>query len=624
MPSIVYGNTAPEITQALRQKNFSYDYPENIDLKPGSELHEKLKNEILIRARESANIMSARYDSWNEMDQYLTAYKYVDESERKVLSGDFRKPVSIVFPYTYAIQETLLSYMISAFFRDPIFRYEGYSPEDVMGSILMEQIVQLHCNKFKVMLNLHTMFRDSFAYGIGVVAPIWKVHSRGNFEGNALINIDPYRYLPDPNVAADKIQDGEFVGWSSDTNYMDLLSEETSGYDVFNVKYLSDLQFKGTSIYNTDNSARNLRTGSGKTENDFMKPITEIAMYIKLIPSEWNLGDSDTPEKWFFRLASDSVIITARPADFKHDKFPVTVAVPDFDGYSSAPLGRLEILSGLQGILDWLFNSHIANVRKAINDMIIYDPYAINTNDLKDPKPGGLIRMRRPLWGKGGISNYIQQLGVNDITRANVADSSWIVQWMQKIGGTDDAAMGSLRSGGPERLTKAEFQGTASGAVSRLERIAKVIGLQAMQDIGEFFAEHTQQMMTDDMYIKVAGDWGPTLLEEYSNSISRGRMKVSPRDLDVMYDVIVRDGSIPGGNSSGIWMKMFETLSKEPQLAQQFDIVKIFKHIAREAGAKNVNEFVRRGGGIQAQTMSPEQVQQQAQAGNIQPMNLRG
>jgi len=161
MPPLLYGNTATEDIVQLTKKDFNYDYPNNLDLKPGSALHEKIKNKILERATESASIMSSRFESWNEQDQFLTAYKRIDSDEKKVKDVDDRKPVSIVFPYSYAILETLLSYMMGAFFREPLFRYEGYSPDDVMGSILMEQVVNLHCNKFKVMLNLHTMFRDA-------------------------------------------------------------------------------------------------------------------------------------------------------------------------------------------------------------------------------------------------------------------------------------------------------------------------------------------------------------------------------------------------------------------------------------------------------------------------------
>lgn len=616
MPYIAHGNIDSERTNKLKTIHFDYEYPNGLNFTPGSKLHDTLRDMILERAMESASHMSARHSSWTEMDKFLTAYKSTSAEEQEVTELDSNKPVSIVFPYSYAILETLLSYMIAAFFRDPIFRYEGYSPDDVVGSILLQQVINLHANKFKIMLNLHTMFRDCFSYGLGVVAPIWKVHSRGNFEGNALENIDPYLYLPDPNVPADKIQEGEYIGWVNHTNYMDLLIEENDNEDIFNVKYLREISNKRTSVFSTDNSGRNIRTGSIRSESSTLSPVDEISMYIKIIPAEYSLGDSEVPEKWLFRLAADSVIISARPAEFNHDKYPIAVCSPDFDGYSSTPLSRLEILSGLQGVLDWLFNSHIANVRKAINDMFIYDPYLVNSNDLKDPKPGKLIRLRRPAWGKG-VKDAVQQFSVNDVTRANIGDSTWIVQWMQKIGATDDATMGSLRQGGPERLTKAEFQGTSTGAVSRLERIARIIGLQAMQDIGEFFASHTQQMMSDDMYVKINGEWTGLLLEEFNDSISRGRMIIKPKDLDVNYDVLVRDGSIPGSNYSDIWIRMFETISKEPRLAQEFDIVKIFKHIARNAGAKNVNDFVRRGGSINPQIMQDNQVEQQLQQGNI-------
>lgn len=191
---------------------------------------------------------------------------------------------------------------------------------------------------------------------------------------------------------------------------------------------------------------------------------------------------------------------------------------------------------------------------------------------------------------------------------------------MQKIGATDDAAMGSLRMGGPERLTKAEFQGTATGAVSRLERIARMVGLQAMQDVGEFFADHTQQMMSKDMYVKVHGEWANVLLEEYQDSISRGRMTISPKELNVMYDVVIRDGSIPGSNFSEIWPRMFETIASEPHLMQTFDVVKIFKHIARNSGAKNVNDFIRRNNNTQMTAMPNDQVASQVNQGNLIPV----
>lgn len=636
MPYIVQGEV--NRTTDFSHVNFDYEYPGGLDLKPGSELHNKIKTEILKRAVEASGVISNRFTAWNNIDRVLTTYVELDEKEKEVVSGDERKPVSIVFPYSDTILETLLGYLVAAFFEDPIFRYEGVSPEDTIGAILLEKIIDLQCYKSKVPLELHTMFRDGLSYGFGIVIPSWvrkyahKTVKKETgffsalkgmfintgfekelekdvmiFEGNALTNVDPYLSLPDPSVPIHRVQDGEFFGWVDRTNYMDLLSEERDSDDLFNVKYLKSVHNKQTSIFGEDKSDRERKAFEGTTrytQSGSQGQITRIStsttnvdvvnMYVKLIPREWKLGDGEYPEKWLFSLAADDVIIRAQPIDLDHNMFPVAVCAPDFDGYSTTPISRLEKLFGLQKIVDWLFNAHIANVRKAINDMIIFDPYLVNSNDLRNPKPGKLIRLRRPAWGRG-VKDVVAQLDIKDITRQNIADTSWIVQWMDRIGGANEAAQGGLRGGGPERLTAAEFQGTQIGQFSRLERIAKLIGIQAMQDIGFMFASHTQQLMEQETFIKATGRWQEALISEYGQRVmkDKGRMKVTPFDILVDYDIKVRDGSIPGGNYSDVWVRMFEIFGKYPEIAQRFDVVRIFKHIARNAGAKNVDDFVR-------------------------------
>ncbi len=621
MTGIIYGAVqARRDVKRLNEKDIEYNYPKDLNFKPGSELHNNILNLVLEYATNSSQHMNSRFSSWQESDKTLTAYKRVDNEEKNVLYNDDRKPVSIVYPHSYAILETLLSYMMSAFFQDPIFQYSGFGPRDVIGAILLEKVVSLHSNKFKHILNLHTMFRDAFVYGAGYVVPIWK--KTPTFEGNAILNLDPYRILPDPHVSADKLQDGEFFGWVSDHNYVSLLEEELNDpKHLFNARYLEGLDQTGTSIYQIDNSGRYFKSGSSKYNYVGRTPYTIIEKYIKLIPSDYNLSDSDKPEIWYFKIASDAVVLAARKANFDHKLIPVSNIVPDYDGYSNSPVSKIEMLSGMQGLLDWLLNSHVANVRKAINDTLIYDPSLISSKDLRNPKPGKLVRMRRSAYGRGKIGDAIQQLKVTDITRGNVADSSWLLSGMQMLSGTDDSSMGMQRQGGPERVTKAEFQGTAAGKISRLERNARIIGVQGIQDIGEFFAYHTKQVMTKEQYINVAGDWQDVLLQEYGQSIDRGRMAVSPKDIDINHDVIVRDGSLPNGNYSEVWLRMFEAIGNNEELSQEFDVVRIFKHIARNAGAKNVNDFVKRGGNIQTNVQSNQQVQNQVQAGNLIPFD---
>lgn len=647
MPYIVTGEPESRGQDYINAK-FDYAYPNSLDLKPGSDFHEKLRNKIWQRAREARNEISKRFDSWNNIDKTLTAYIPLKDKEKTLQAKDSSKPVSIVFPYTYSMLEALLTYMSLAFFQDPMFQYEGVEDDDTIGAMLLEMVIRLHCIKNKVALNFHTAIRDSLAYGVGIAIPEW-VRQYGRkavrtqytneselgttsqtgvefiddllFEGNALSNIDPYMWLPDPSVSSSEVQKGEFFGWVERDNLMNMLSKESEpDSELFNVKYVKLAKNKRSSL-SLDQSERNTKFGSDpdthRKMTDITNPVDNIKMYINLIPKEWELGSSEYPEKWFFQLTSDCIITSAYKADHNHGMYPAAVASPEFDGYSITPIGRLEILYGLQHTLDFLFNNHVANLRKAVNDMLVVDPYLININDLKDPEPGKIIRLRRPAWGRG-VDKVVQQLQVNDITRANIADSAYITQWMDRISGADQSMQGAIRQGGPERLTSAEFQGTRGSAVSRLQRIAMIIGMQFAQDIGIMFAVHTQQYMSKPQWVKATGRYAQQLQSTISPT---GRVKADPYKISVNYDMIVRDGSIPGGNFSDAWIQLFKVIGSSEPLMAEFDISRIFMYIAQQLGAKNVEDFRRNMNNIQTQTMPDEQVAQQAQAGNLIPLS---
>lgn len=640
MPNIVTGSSTHYTGASFSGVDYGYDYGD-LPMHPrNSVLHKAIVSNVMEKARASHGVISNRFSSWRDIDRLLTTYVVPTDEDRDVKSQDPNKPTTIVFPYSYAVLETMLTYLSAAFFQDPVFRYSGTSPEDTLGAIMLELVVQKHCHRNKVPLSLHTMFRDMLAYGIGPVAPGWEVHTGMRqvqqttggfqntmnrlmgrqpqtqfeesilFEGNVLHNIDPYCVLPDPSVSAHNIQKGEFFGWVENTNLVTLLNREKTDQNYFNVQYLKHLVNKQID-FGRNNSARDAKhTISPDALNDQTKLCQVVHMYIDLIPAEWDLGDEVYPEKWLFSVGAGEVVIQARPLNLNHGLYPVTMAAPDYDGYSIAPVSKLETQYGLQHTLNWLFNSHITNVRKALNDMFVVDPYMINIKDLQTPEPGKLIRMRRPAWGRG-VRDAVMQLNVNDVTQQNIGNASWIINWMNNLVGTDESMMGSMRQGGPERLTKAEYQGTRQSSMSRLEHMAKVVSMQAMQDIAYFFASHTQQLMSQDTYVKTIGEWESRLTKEYGIDIQKSRMKVSPADLLIDYDIDYRDGAIPNTDSAQVWMEMFQIIAEHPELNQRFDIVRIFEKIARTHGEKNVQEFYR--------VMPDEQVAQQVQAGNLVP-----
>lgn len=620
------------------REDYDYEYPEGLNLKPGSALSNLVCQKIFDYALMAHSKISERYDSWEQMDNILQAYIPLDDEEKSVKEKDSRKPVSIIFPYTYAIKETLATYAYNALVQDPIFQYQGVSSEDTVGAILLQKKIQMDCLKSKVALSIYTMINDALAYGIGIGVPGWEtrigtryrqrkspsivgetnymVRSAENvelesnvllYEGNKLDTIRPYQILPDPNVSCHKLQESEFYGYVEQISYVNLLGQEQSNSgEMFNVKYLRNGQ-KQSSIFIKQDS---VNFGGAETS----EIVDIIHMYVTLIPKDWKLGDSEYPEKWLFAIGGDNVILKAKPLGLTHNMYPIAVIAPDFDGYEVAPLSRLERLLGLQSTVDWLFNSHIANVRKAINDMLIVDPYMINMKDLQSPAPGKLIRTRKPAWGKG-VRDSVHQLVVNDITRANISDSSWIVQWMNHVAGVDEAMMGSLRQGGPERLTGAEFTGTRQSAMTRLNKMTMVMSAMGLQDIAYMFACHTQQLMTKETYVNFVGNLDKELAGDYG--LQQNQM-VTPYDLRVDFDIISRDGAIPAVQSTEVWMRMFDIIMKNPEVNAGFDIARIFKHIVRSMGEKNVDNFVRRP--VNVQVRPDEEVMQEVAKGNMVPM----
>jgi hypothetical protein len=277
------------------------------------------------RALHAYNNMERRYSDWRAIDKSLTAYVKLDDYEEQLKSSDDRKPVSVVVPYSYATLETLLTYLVSVNLNMPIFHYESLTGGvNKVGTIMLEKLIERHCLMNKVGLALHTMYRDGLAYGVGAAHPMWTEKWGWNtimgsngirervqkrlFEGNALQNIDPYLYLPDPNVPIDRPQDGEFVGWVRRTNYINLLDDEATYDDIFNVKYLKWLDGRSY-LFRNDNSGRHDRFGGSSRATESatvdLRPCDEINMYIKIVPAEWKLGVEEYPCKYLFTVVGD-------------------------------------------------------------------------------------------------------------------------------------------------------------------------------------------------------------------------------------------------------------------------------------------------------------------------------
>lgn len=603
---------------------YADSYPEGLKLDPDSEQHKKLLEYVMSAAKASYEVISKRFPTWKELDEKLSVYVDLSDEEQDVVDDDESKPVSIVVPLSYATRETLLTYWVAAFLNHPLFRYSpSKDPNDLAKVIMLESIIAQHCIKSKVGLDLHTMWGDALTYGFGAASPVWTVErafkSRSKsevvnfmgipirkrtqesresyikFEGNALKALDPYNFLPDPNVPIDRVKDMDYCGWVERSSLSNLLKEEAVNDEYFNVKFLrgvtntTSFYFSATDANTGRYSKTEISYGNEAQETDLAKPVDVIDMYAWVIPSDFGLSDRDYPEHWVFRVAADRVIISAKRSNFDHNTHPVATIAPDSDGHTSVPVAVLEREYPLQHAIDWLWKSHVANVRKAINNMFVVDPSRININDAVDSKFGMLVRSRAAAWGQD-VKSAFMQLPVQDVTKGHIQDIGFLMALDSKVFTSDQAKGYQERSG--ERVSAAEAKDTRTAFLSKMEKAARIGAMQAHYDIAEQMGFNTVQMLEESQVVKILGQYKDIVLQEYGMDFDYA--KVDPLQLDVAFDVVAQDGNIPGGENAPTWERLLSVASKSPEVFNSLDLPRVWLHIARLLGAKNPEEFRKR------------------------------
>jgi len=413
----------------------------------------------------------------------------------------------------------------------------------------------------------------------------------------------------------------DFFGWVERTTYYKLLEEEKySEGELFNVKYLDEMAIKSSCYFNADDSETGRYAKQNLGEPRFSgvaRPTDLIHMYMRIIPSELGLSESEYPEIWKFTVAADRVIIEAKEMGLDHNKIPVCTMSPDSDGHTTLPVSILEREYPMQHAIDWLWLSHVASVRKN-NNMFIVDPSLVNINDVVDSKFGMLARLRAAAWGRG-VKDVMAQLPTTDVTQSHISDIGFLM-------GIDNMVFTSPQSKGVqerrgERVSAQEARDTRMSFLSKMEKNAKMGAIQAHYDIGYQFAANTIQLLDEEQYVRVTGDYERVLKEEYG--VNTQFVKVSPEALDVRFDVVPQDGTIPGGEYSDVWERLMQAAAQHPELYQQIDFVRVWKHVARLLGARNPEDFIKKGAQVQVQPQ--EQIEQGVQAGNlVKPEQLGG
>lgn len=625
------------------------------EIRFGTPLHRRICSALQARYKASNSKMTNFHKRWKEAEDSFLAYipeKEADAARRVERQKGKPQYTTIVLPYSYAVLMTSHTYWTTVFMgRNPIMQYSGRHGEGEQQVQALEAMIDYQVQVGEMIVPLYIWLLDVGKYGMGIIGDFWdeersvvselietppstldailgrkpkKSLTRrevAGYEGNKIYNVRPVNFFPDPRVPVWQFQRGEFVAVRIELGWNEILRRKAQGY-YFNTDQLRKRGSgdRGGLFGGTESDATQTEYPSeteaipnprlSDEELTDTKFYSSYEFYVDLVPSEWGLGNSDYPEKWCFTVTSDfGVLFGASPLGLDHNKYPFQVIELEPQGYSMIGRGYPEILQPVQNTMDWLFNTHMYNVRKVLHNQVVVDPSRVVMSDLLDPIPGGAIRLRPRAYGSDPKTAY-SQFQMVDITRSHLEDLKIMMDFGARVTGVHDQIMGMLNATG--RKTAAEVRTSSTFGINRLKTAAEFFSAMGWAPLSQRLVQTSQQFYSADKKFKIVGD----LAQEAGMNF----IDVDPEKIQGFYDFVPVDGTLPVDRfaQANLWRSIFEGVAiKDPRISAQFDVARIFSWVAQLAGLKNINQF-------KIQITPDQKVLADAQAGNLIPMRKPG
>jgi hypothetical protein len=639
--------------------------------------HQRILSRLNARLDLSYQQMRQRSAQWDELDKYLRLY--VDASyPRKPTTADGtgEDKRRLIIPVSLAILQVRTVQMWGMYAaRAPLFAIKGIGPEDVEPAKYIEAAIHYDTEQSNAAAQLYMFFFDAERYGSAWIGDWWeekygwkrvppstfemmmyKMATAAGMnvpppkgrrewqllcEHNAIEAKDPRLMYPDPRVPLSEPDAGEFIGEKDFQTYLALLEKsQENGGPYFNLDAVKKMRLG--SISGDDRATTrarrraigdpletmNLAYTSDPDDAVGIIPIEHIR--IKLVPRDWELGDSEKPEIWWFTIADEKVIIRAHRSAYDHNSFGYSYAESQFDTHSIGNPSSIETLLPLQKAMDWLFNSHFENIRRALNNVLIYAPTLIEEEDLLNPGPMQHIRLSRlgeqlVMSGQLQPQAAVQQLPITDITSPHLQAMQQIFDMIQRVAATSDPQMSSTT---PAKRTLGEIQAMMQSSSQRLTALARLIDLTAIRPMVRRLISNRLQFTQLPQWVGLTGDM--------AEKAGLKQILITPSNIVGSYDYELLDTQAendPARQSEAwsLFMQAAGTLYKFPgfgvpdQNGFVFNIKKAFKEFAKVLGVRNVDAFFTQvapspmAGPAQIQVVPDEEAVQMAERGDAIP-----
>jgi len=644
----------------------SYNYPDNLDLRPRSPLSQQICARIIANATASHDFMSKKYEKWREIDRKNHAYIPASEEERlRRLGkgsdpGDNRIPMAMTFPHMYSLKKSMLAHLTNRNLRGPLHKLTGHGlKEDMLRAQLLAVVINQEANYYNAALTYHQAYESALDYGVAFVACNWNAeHQRVTreipgmsapvpgmfpttqyntdwevrFEGSKPKIIDPYRALPDPRVALEDVDEATRFYYLDQDSLFNLIARENRG-ELYNVGHLRESR-RWQSTFMLHNSNRgyvrnlygdsvNLDPEEGSVDPYESTHPVSIKGVEWIIPREFPgnglaVGTEDYPVLYELTIAADEYILQFERAKSKHGMLPLAAAGFNVDGFSLTPTAPAEYILGPQDYIDWSVNSYVTEALTNINGRWIYDPLVIREDDVNSGRLDQKMRIRQRFWGQGKLKEAFHQLQGSTYAQGHIMNIPLIQDFMNRGYGASEILQGVRRSSG-ERQSASEAESVKEMGLGRVDEMSFLMKILLHKRLTKLYAENCIENKTQGGWHRALDDWPDALREEYGD----GPVWVEPRDINIPYDVLIEEDADSMGSEAtmALYNQMLSTaLSSDHPEMEQVSPIQWMKLIFRKGGERSVQRLFRQPRQIQGQVMDDEQLMNEEQAGNQIPM----
>jgi hypothetical protein len=309
-------------------------------------------------------------------------------------------------------------------------------------------------------------------------------------------------------------------------------------------------------------------------------------LHVKIVPADWGLSDSNEVEIWKITLANRQTIIQAEKTQL--DRFPFVNGEWNFDMYSfqkSLPL----LIEDIQKYINFMYNSHLATVRRAVNLALVVDPSLVDVESFKTKQWVKLLLLNPIAYGRD-VRKVVHQLTITDITQNNIRDAEGLIRLAQMVTGATELLFGVPFV---TKRSATEIAKVSQFAANRLTSFARLLHELAFAPLFSMITTLNQLNATEKSWYKITKGWEEDWYKNFASKMEEGYIGLGQEDLQGQFNFVFTESLMPIEKSANLqsWLQLYQASTANPMVMQRIDVFAIFKEIAKHMGIKNISDF---------------------------------